>query len=156
MNSEAIARHEAGHVIGAVFNSIIVTGVSANPMDAATETRWRRPTTAKQAMATLKKLAIVDLSGPAAEGDTITYDAARFDEEHALMCATAVVLLRSGADAFDEHIWTQASELVEQWRTEAAALISKHQAAVSRVAAALSKGALLAQDIDALIADEAG
>lgn len=162
MISEAVARclHEAGHAIAARVQNLGVVHAVAAENSCEVLTRWRRPTTTAAAIDTLEVLAITDLAGPAAEQfylDEKRRDAEwGADERNASSRARAIVRLRNGMAEDAEPKGTAVDAVLEDLRARADELVRSSPGAISRVAAALAAGPLAQDQIDALIADEAG
>lgn len=162
MNSVTMAAavHEAAHAVAARKQNVGVVHAVAAEKNCEVRTCWRRPRTMAEAIDAHEALAIVDLSGPAAEQcylDQTRRDAEwRTDERNASCRAAAIIRLRLGL-AEDAELTTaeraEADALLADLRDRAQVLVEARGPAIKRVAAALAAGRPLAQDeIDAAIA----
>ena len=155
----AVSAHEAAHaVIARVLDLEVVRAAAGKDAGVLTRSRLSRMATAAEVMATLERLALVDLSGPVAErrhlGDACSADelrdAASADEANALSRARGIVLERKVKSV--DALRIEAAELVEKLRARAASLVEENWPAIERVASALSGGEpLTGVAIDALI-----
>ena len=156
----ATAAHESGHATIARAIGLDVRRASASSDDPGVITRWRVGIPPAEYASTVKKLLLVDLSGPLAECRATgrsELGAARTDRRNAISRALRLVLDEHGlADAqLTDALRSEAAELVERLRPKAAALVEENWPAIERVAAALADGRTLTGDeVDALMAEE--
>ena len=122
MNSVTMAAavHEAAHAVAARKQNVGVVHAVAAEKNCEVRTCWRRPRTMAEAIDAHEALAIVDLSGPAAEQcylDQTRRDAEwRTDERNASCRAAAIIRLRLGL--------AEDAELTTAERAEADALLA--------------------------------
>jgi hypothetical protein len=155
MKHGAASAHEAGHAVIARALGFQVVRAVAREGDSGVRTKYQLGGTAAEAASTLEKLAVVDLSGQAAECRSLRCLAWATDEANATQRALRVVLLRHGLEGcaeITEALRIEAAELMTTLRAMAAALIEMNWPIIEKLADALEGGEVLVKaDIDALI-----
>src|ERR1700722_1574280 len=153
---DLIALHEAAHAVvasGLSGRTLRLVGAIAHDK-AGVFTRHGLTGTAAEDMATHEKLALIDLSGAAAELRQLR-EAWKSDERNAMGRALSIVLLRRGLarDAVvTDEMKAEATALVGRLRVRAEQIVATNWPAIQRVAAALADGRTLnASEVDALL-----
>jgi hypothetical protein len=135
-----IELHEAAHVVAARRLGVEVVRIVTDPGDPHVTTKHRRGGSTADQIATLEKLAVIDLAGAAVEPDA---SAAISDEQNARDRCERIVRLQHGLAADAQLAVLQRAEAAALWRrllVRASDLVNANMLAIMQEAAALAAG----------------